>query len=302
MKHLLPILLLLIPFSSIAQSSRLTLIQDPFRSYSSKPIYVSVGSGVMYYWGDLAEGFTPGFGRPSGNIGVSYYVKPQLAIRIGILSGTIFADDKYSSYDTHRARNLHFRSNITELSVVMLYELFRNQKLESRYWKRIGKIVSPYCFMGIAGFHFNPKAEYKGDWIALQPLGTEGQYIQSNSGTEQQYSEIDNSYNLWAISIPFGGGLKFNVGEHLSLGFETGVRKTFTDYLDDVSTTYPNLDELGLTSAGQTAVDLSYRADESIMGPMGGKGAPRGSPRFKDWYFDFAITAYYYLNWDKGGK
>ena len=47
-----------------------------------------------------------------------------------------------------------------------------------------------------------------------------------------------------------GGGLKIAVNESFNILIEYGIRKTFTDYLDDVSTTYP----------GSNLVDMSNEA------------------------------------------
>ena len=73
---------------------------------------------------------------------------------------------------------------------------------------------------------FNPQSQ---DGIELQPLGTEGQ----NAGFDGR-----SPYNLWSVTIPFGFGFKWSVSEKVGLAFEWGMRKTFTDYLDDVSTSY----------------------------------------------------------------
>jgi hypothetical protein len=60
-------------------------------------------------------------------------------------------------------------------------------------------------------------------------LSTEGQGIYPDK----------KPYSLWQPTIPFGGGVKFAITENLRIGFEIGLRKLFTDYLDDVSTSYP---------------------------------------------------------------
>ena len=224
-KGLHKILILLFLFSTsalLAQDSRKTLTQNPFAEYKEKPVYISQGTGLMYYWGDLAEGFSPEFARPSANFAISYYFKPQIAVRIGVLTGTIYANDKGSEYETHVARNLHFRSNITEFSSILVYEIFKNQKLASRYLYKIGKIVSPYVFCGTALFHFNPKGKLDGRWIALQPLGTEGQFITSAYGVEAEVYDKPSSYKRWALAIPFGGGIKFNYSDRLPLASRRG--------------------------------------------------------------------------------
>ena len=276
-----------------------THFQNPFTKYDQKPVFVHVGGGTMYYWGDLVDGFVPKFLRPSTNIGVSYYFSPQLSIRATYTHGTITADDVVSAYDSHRARNLHFRSRIDELSFVFVYEIFQNQYLNSRYFNKMGKIFSPYIFAGGALFHFNPQAKFNGNWIDLQPLGTEGQFIPKTTG---ETKKAGRSYSLWNLSIPFGAGVKFNCTELITFSFEAGMRKTFTDYLDDASTTFPDLNELAKTPDGETAVIMSDRVDETILEGVKGTGAPRGNPKYKDYYFDFALSVSYYINRKFGSK
>ncbi len=87
------------------------------------------------------------------------------------------------------------------------------------------------CFaIGIGIFTFNPEARFGGDeWIDLQPLGTEGQWL---ADPENRYPE---PYELTQFNIPFGGGLRFRLSRRWDMEVEIGWRKTFTDYLDDVA-------------------------------------------------------------------
>jgi hypothetical protein len=123
-----------------------------------------------------------------------------------------------------------------------------------------------------------------GNKFDLQPLSTEGQGL-------SQYPER-KPYKLTQFGIPLGIGIKFAVNQNISLGWEISMRKTFTDYLDDVSTTY--VDELLLLAErGQTSVDLAYRGDEVKDGDLAypADGTKRGSNKFKDWYYFSGITA-----------
>jgi len=127
---------------------------------------------------------------------------------------------------------------------------------------------SPYVFVGIAATHHNPKTEYQGEWYELQPLGTEGQGIM---GYAPKYDRV-------IVAIPYGGGIKYALSERLTVGFEMGVRKTFTDYLDDVSTTY--------VTRGELALALSNRTGELLNGEpiQFEEGDRRGNPDNDDAY------------------
>ncbi len=105
--------------------------------------------------------------------------------------------------------------------------------------------------------------------MALQPLGTEGQRLPASNNP---------IYQLTQFSIPVGLGLKFAISDSWNIGFELGSRLTFTDYLDDVSTTYASDNEL-LETQGELALALANR---SRTPKLGGEG--RGDAEDKDWY------------------
>src|SRR5207248_1584444 len=136
-------------------------------------------------------------------------------------------------------RNLNFTTTILELNVSAIY-----------YFKNISRNnFTPYLFVGVAGYHFNPYTfDSAGTKVYLKPLCTEG---------EGFYPGRKN-YSLNQLAIPFGIGFRLSVSDRISFGFETGIRKLMTDYLDDVSTTY--IDQaLLLANRDQVAVDLAYR-------------------------------------------
>lgn len=230
-------------------------------------IHVGVGGGLANYNGDLldklyAKKLTNGF------IGftVHYELTDQILIRGAYNFARVNGSDAFNHKD-NRLRNLQFESTISEFSVVGEYYLFN--LYEKRY--------SPYGFIGLGIFHFDPYThDSSGRKVFLKPLSTEGQGIYPNK----------KPYSLWQPAIPFGGGIKFAITENLRIGFEIGIRKLFTDYLDDVSTSYPDLNDL-LAARGQTAVDFSYRTDE-IPGAdpnFPTKDTQRGGSAQKDTYY-----------------
>ncbi len=83
------------------------------------------------------------------------------------------------------------------------------------------------------------------------------------------------NYPLYQVSIPFGIGFKHNVGDRMGIGIEWGPRKTFTDYLDDVSGLYP---------AKNNPYSNPSKEQINLAGSM------RGNPRTKDWYFYYGLT------------
>jgi len=208
-----------------------------------------------------------------------------MSYRVGFTYGVVSASDANSEDEDRRNRNLNFRSKILELSLTGEFNfLGRDRRL------------SPYIFGGVAIFSFNPQAEYQGRRVDLQPLGTEGQGIEN----------FPSKYSRVQLSIPLGAGLKFAINDRINLGVEFGLRKTFTDYLDDVSGDYVNYNEL-LAGNGQLAADLSNRTGELLgTDPVQlATGTQRGNPDSKDWYFISGLTLSYSLFDDNnswGGK
>jgi hypothetical protein len=199
----------------------------------------------------------------------------------GVISGN---DANFTNDPGMLERNLSFRSNVYELSLqgeVSLLRMGRKKRHWNKYLQKY--LASAYLFGGVGGFYFNPKAKYQGEWHELQPLGTEGQGLPGH----------DEKYNRLQVCLPFGFGLKLQPTDRATIGLEFGFRKTFTDYLDDVSSNYPNLNELG--EHNPIAASLSYRGGEVSDLPKNPSGTARGSVKFMDMYFFGGITVGYSL-------
>ena len=92
------------------------------------------------------------------------------------------------------------------------------------------------------------------------------------------------------VSIPAGLGIELKVSEYNSIALEFGVRKTFTDYLDDVSGNYPDLAELA--ELDPLAATLSFRRVNRNGEPANihAAGTQRGNPDAKDLYYFFGVN------------
>ena len=203
-----------------------------------------------------------------------------------LLSG----NDKNTSEQYRSNRNLNFRSSVYELSTriefgissfkrVGVYRLKKSllRPSKTRAYELIG-------FIGVGAFYFNPKGmdPSTGKYIALQPLHTEGQGL---PGGPKQYKRV-------SISLPVGIALHAILNKYWSVGLEFCYRKTFTDYIDDVSTTY--YDKTALTDAyGPTSALMSDPGKGDIptaSSPAAdGTRAQRGD-RNKDSYMSLQIT------------
>lgn len=253
---------------------------------SAQRFHIGVFGGLSAYNGDLIDKIFPKK-VTNGAIGITgnYELTDNIMLRGGFTYTIVGGADRFNKDPELVKRNLAFETSITEFSLLGEYYLL------NLYDNRI----SPYAFTGLAAYHFNPYA-FNGSTqkIYLKPLSTEGQGLAGYPGRKP--------YSLTQMAIPFGGGVKFAVTENLHLGIEAGFRKLFTDYLDDVSTTYVNPNDL-LAAKGQLAVDMSYRGDEVPGGdpnyPV--KGYQRGGAEQKDFYYFAGLHLTYRLNISNNG-
>lgn len=227
-----------------------------FAQYKEVGAFVGIGN----YMGDLS-GQKLSNEHYHGVIGVfgRYNANKRFSVKASLLKGMISGSDESSRETAVRERNLSFRSHLTELALTGEMNL-------SEYNIRAGKGSVPYIFMGLAVTRFNPQAEMRGTWYDLQPLHTEGK-----------------KYNRNTLAVPFGLGMRFNISYKLNFGFEFGARFTSTDYLDDVSTVYP--DVFSMRSKNPVSAALSYRSPE-VTGSFGENpmGKPRGDAMNNDLY------------------
>jgi len=229
--------------------------------------------GGSYYLGDMNPSKPFAFTKPAGGLVYRKIINPRYALKSNLLAGSLYATDSKSNDPLQKNRNLHFKSLLIELAGEIEFNFLPYEIGNPRY------PFSPYAFIGLAGFYFNPKAELGGSWHNLQPLGTEGQG--------------NKKYFLTQISIPFGLGFKVSLSKRIGLSCEWGLRKTFTDYIDDVSTTYPDpvaLQNKAGTLAGQLS-DPSLNKDNTTH-----TGYQRGNSKNKDWYSFAGITIGYRIN------
>jgi len=249
---------------------------------------IGLCGGVSFYMGDLNPKGVFSGSRPAGGVLYRYNINPRLAFKANVLFGSLEASDAKTGGDL--ARNLSFRSPLSEISAQIelnFLKLYNEQGMNP---------FSPYLFAGIAIFAFNPQAELNGVWYDLQPLGTEGQELNiKDPVTGVVYDK--KRYSLTNFSIPFGIGLRVNFLKYYCVGLEWGFRKTFTDYIDDVSTTYVRRDFL-VEYRSSLIADLADRT--TVMTSDGVNEFPdyhealtaRGNnAKTKDWY-SFAVLSF----------
>ena len=234
----------------------------------SKEIGLAVGTG--YYMGDINPGKHLA-GRLSAGYGMYYRhnFSSRLSLRVNYFKGRVEAWDEDSSDPWQINRNLHFRNDISELSALVEINYLDHQV------GNLGDKLTAFLFTGLGVYNHMPEAELDGQWTPLQPLGTEGQ------GTTWADAVGLEAYGTSGISMPIGFGFKSNLGPFTTFCFDWGVRKTWTDYLDDVSGVYADRAVL-MQERGEMTVQMADRSTESEGGAMNQAGIQRGDPSRSD--------------------
>ena len=288
------------------------------------PMEIGVQAGASFFLGDL--GGQSGVGRaflrdtdlratrPAFGIFGRYNFGANFSLRADINYLRLYGDDAYAGRrnasfageirpaDGDDAwfryyRNLNFRSRVWEFSLsgeVIPYNFEIDQGYNGY------SVISPYLCLGLGVFNFKPQGLYDGRWVDLQPLATEGQGLVPG---RPQYRTTD-------IMVPLGFGVKWTYNDRFTLGLEVAHRLTFTDYIDDVSTSYVDpsvfFDNFSPDRATMAAAMArrSVEIDPGLVnGVVSAPGAQRGNPKNNDSYYTITLRfAYLFDPKESGGS
>lgn len=238
---------------------------------------IGIWAGGSGYLGDLNYNNPLKLTDPAGGFLFKVNYNPFLALRLGVSQAKIQGADSLAANKEQQSRNLSFKSNLTEICGAIEFNFFK-------YGVKTSHKFSPFTFVGLSAFLFNPQAEYQGQTYDLQSLGTEGQRLNGKN----------KAYSLVNLAVPFGAGFKWNIGGKTTLGAEMGYRYTFTDYLDDVSGAYADQQALQNGSNGTVTAALADRSGEKNNGTDRGRsGSQRGDMRKNDSYFFAGLSLTY---------
>ncbi len=227
-------------------------------------------------------------------LGYKYKLQKWLNFCFDLTYLKVKGDDKLTKDIYRNNRNLNFRSRIFEADIRLellymhnavgnRYKIKRTKRnrMKTKSWDITG-------FIGIGGFYFNPEGMDKnGKWHKLKPLRTEGQGL---PGGPKPYSN-------YAICIPMGIGYHYYIDRKWSVGLEFNFRKTFTDYIDDVSTVYYDKTQLK-NLVGPKAAEMSDPSKGAIPGatmPDASGGSAQRGDIYKDSYMSLQVKVGYIL-------
>lgn len=231
--------------------------------------------GAANYFGDLNTDWRLNRTNIAGGILGRYNINERLAVRLGGAFGKISATDDDAKNVYQQRRNLSFKSNVFSTSAVFEFNFlpYEHGHREFSY--------TPYVFAGPSVYFFNPKAKLNDEWYELREYGTEGQF----KGEE---------YNTTQGAISYGIGFKFDINYRWSVDVFLNNHKLFTDYLDDVSGAFPDMDDLE-AQRGDIAVMLSDRSGESGEPLIGLPGRQRGNGKSNDAFTFVGLGLTYYF-------
>ena len=242
-----------------------------------------LGLGGGHYFGDLNTRARVNRTKLSASAFFRKNFGNYIAARVNVAFAQLGYSDIYNTHNEYMyRRNLSFNSKVWELSLQGDFNFFRFMPGEPEY------SFTPYLTLGVGVFSYDPYAFLNGEKILLRPLGTEGQGSTLYPDRKQ--------YNSMAISIPFGGGIKYALNDRINIGFEVVHRFTNTDYLDDVSKTYvdPSVFPANPDGSASNALLLSDRSYE-LGEPIGAPGLNRGQSRQKDQFVTALFTVSFNL-------
>ncbi len=243
----------------------------------SQSLEVGIFGGGAYYIGDLNPHFHfLNTDKAYGGL-VRYLENKRWAFRGQFVYGKIKGDDVSSGFMPERG--LSFTSGIYEASIVSEFNFLP-------YFTGSAKdVFSPFIFAGIAGFHHRPERA----GVSLRELNTEGE---GGSILENPHKV----YSLYQFAIPFGLGVKYSFSGKFAVSLEWGLRRTFTDYLDDVSTEYylsaPNIGPGHHDYSTVAFSDPTLNHEPQMQ---------RGLRASQDWYSFAGLSLFYRFNLTKRG-
>jgi hypothetical protein len=230
--------------------------------------------------------------RPALTVGIRFKQTQQISHKANLTLALVAGNDQWTEDPIRLARNLNFRSPLVEIGYNFEFYLKkekRGHRFKLRGVKGLRNMgLYPYGFFGVSGFFFSPQGNVGGNWKWLKPLRTEGQGI----------FETRAEYSRFQLAVPLGIGVKYAIDRRWLISIEYGMRKTFTDYIDDVSTTYFNkeIQEQETGSVGLLAADPSQGAWVGAQAYQ-----QRGDPTDNDSYLFLIIGANYKLKTGRSG-
>lgn len=229
---------------------------------SQNALEIGAFGGISYYIGDINPGIPFKQIEPAYGLLGRYYTNTRWAFRFNLNMTDLTGDDLVVKHNEDRA--LNFRTRLYDASLIAEFNFFDYFTGSTRNY------ISPFIMGGISLFHFTP---YDNEGNALRPQGNEGQFATDADGNRIGPAP----YSQFGFSIPFGLGVKYSLTKRLGMAIEWRMHKTFTDYIDDISTVY-------------------YEDTQAPSGVLFEAGMQRGNRNANDWFSFAGVSLTYKFN------
>ncbi|MFD2201581.1 hypothetical protein [Shivajiella indica] len=191
--------------------------QSFYRYRFEAPWSLSASIGPTQYFGELYSLWKYDEGiQPDWNVNFAVrrvlgtYIKARVEGTYYQISGQ---DPPADPRSNREPRNLHFMARNWEVSAIGEFYL-----KPVRQYNITRHFLNFYGFAGVGVSSNEPKAELRGEWVALRPLQLE-----------------NNPYEKYIIVFPTGIGMKYKANVWMDFILELNYRWTLTDYMDDIS-------------------------------------------------------------------
>ena len=190
--------------------------------FSDRYFSLTIGTGSASYFGDVTSKLQT---APSTiNLGYEARLLSRVAVRLEGYKYKLNGRDSWAEFGSSaEQRNHKFSSKNWEANMQLIYYLKPYQGDYYRRWQ-----WDPYIGTGIGITTYDPTRDLRGETYFLRDLPTE---------------EHKENYGTTSLVIPLIAGIKFKVNDFTNLNFELGYRIATSDYLDDVSGVYADLDD-----------------------------------------------------------
>jgi hypothetical protein len=186
---------------------------------------IGVSGGMFVYEGDLTPNPVGSFNtlKPGFGIFGTRNINRVFAIRLQLMRGWLKGDEsKYEIPAWRQQRNFFFRTPVTELSALAVWNLMGLHTNEAGIIN-----FSPYVFGGL-GYSF---LKIQRDWSRFNYTHFASEPSVINGLSE----DINHGVPKGIFVIPVGLGVRYGINEKLSFSLEGTYRFTGTDYLDGFS-------------------------------------------------------------------
>jgi hypothetical protein len=236
--------------------------------------------------------------RYAAQLSWGYYLGQNFLYRSTVVAAVISGNDNTTKEPFRSNRNLNFHSQIYEFNQNICFFIMREKMgnkfgLKNIKGRKIGaksNTFGLYLTAGFGVFYYNPMSKYQGANVVLYNLHTEGQGL---PGGPKQYKRV-------SVDIPLGIGFRKALSRQWGLQLEFSQHYTFTDYIDDCSTSYYDngtlLANYGPVSAHMADPNLGNYVNAGGDSYVTAVGQQRGDPTDRDNYMFLTFGAFYKIN------